>query len=100
MKKAKGTLLMNNGQVKVVTGAGARFELRELQELVGGLIEILPTSISDNYVLVCNEESKCVDGWTVNILATGMYAHSVARLETGGDVIAGTALLVNTHYIN
>ena len=38
---------------------GHDFELKELQQIVGGYIEILP--MKDGRIMVCNEESKLLD---------------------------------------
>ena len=48
---------------------GHDFELKELQQIVGGYIEILP--MKDGRIMVCNEESK-LEGLPRNEQATAL----------------------------
>lgn len=69
---------------------GKHFSLEELQGFVSGYIQIIESIIPD-YLIVCNEESKCFDDWevTVNQLATTLYKYGQQ------DVVAGNVLLVH-----
>ncbi len=85
---------------------GTNFELAELQAIVGGYIEIIPTK--DGRIMVCNEESKLLD------LPRNAQATALARLHTpasvaqemlaaheqGVEVIVDPALLEEADYIS
>ncbi len=59
---------------------GRDFQLKELQEIVGGYIEIVPTK--DGRIMVCNEEGKLDD-----IIFVGEIT------DTEVDYIAGDVLV-------
>ncbi len=68
---------------------GRDFQLKELQEIVGGYIEIVPTK--DGRIMVCNEEGK-LDGLPRNEQATALVAFPSPRemmetLRTNPDII-------------
>lgn len=69
------------------------FTLEELQEYVGGYIEIV--RLNNESVMVINEEGK-TNGLPINPIATQMY-----QACTGiNDVIVGNALECLNRYIN
>lgn len=87
----------NNGSIvdikNEVPKDGKKFSLKELQDFVSGYIEILPSNL-EGFSLVCNEESKCVDEWRVNEVATKLYKFG------NQDVIAGNVLFVSNNLLN
>jgi hypothetical protein len=54
-------------------------ELRDLQALVGGFIEVAPIDRSKNILLVCNEEGKLI----------GLPRNRYVPIEKNIDVICG-----------
>lgn len=59
--------------------------LKELQEAVGGLIEILDAR--DGNLIICNEEGKLMD-LQINQLATDLYVNGDYVVIVGDVVIA------------
>lgn len=68
--------------------AGAHYELEELQEIVGGFIEII--SLHDGRMMVINEEGK-LNGLPYNDLATDI-AHD-ANAIYDDDFVVGDILI-------
>ena len=88
------TLYKIDGTQKTVTpaaGANAAFTLKEMQTLVGGLIELVYLDPNGDRALVVNEEGK-VDDLPFNQLATDLATEAHALIF--GDVIVGDAVLV------
>ena len=71
-------------------------ELKELQELVGGYIEVVPTWLGDDWareegvglVMIVDEEGK-LKGKPINSCATEMLANNIRDVIVGDAVIAG-----------
>lgn len=59
------------------------FTLAEMQAIVGGYIEIVPSRIEDGMVLVVNEDGKLL----------GLPANALASGHCPGDVLVGNVLL-------
>ena len=85
-KTAFSILLLADGAAKEVSPAGRYWTLEEMQQLVGGLIEIVP--LADGRILVINEEGKLHD-LPVNVAATNHFLVQRAAFST----IVGDALL-------
>lgn len=79
-------LIKTNGEVVPVTPKnGTDFQIDELNEMVGGYIEIVHPPSMQGAIMVINEEGK-LKGLPFNLLAT-MTAH------LAGDHIVGNVLL-------
>ena len=74
---------------------GVRFSLGQLQDLVGGYIEIVYLDAST--ALVCDEDGK-LKGYPVNGLATSIYRDS-ARFFNTPDFIVGDIVICNINQI-
>jgi hypothetical protein len=86
MKKPTAVILYTDGTMKKVTPQdGKNFSLAELQEIVGGFIEIVPAK-QEGKVLVIDEEGKN-KGKIANVAATAFYPFG------DEDPIAGNALI-------
>ena len=68
---------------------GTDFSLEELQNVVGGYIEIL--DLRNGQIIVVNEEGK-LKGLPVNQIATEAYC---MRFQPYGDIIVGDVVLCN-----
>ena len=75
---------------------GKKYSLEQLQELVGGCIELLQLDAST--VLVCDEEGK-LKGYEPNGLATMIFRDS-HRFRNTKDFIVGNVLICNTKEID
>ena len=82
--KQKFTLIKVNGEITVieVDSVGA---LKKMQDLVGGLIEIV--KVSEGRVLIINEEGK-IHGLPVNNVASMIF-------DSDTDYIVGDVLLTD-----
>lgn len=90
----KAKILYTNGDIKDVQPKnGTDFSLEELQEIVGGWIQIV--NLNDRQILVINEEGK-LDGLPGNELATQVYC--IAK-QPYVDTIVGNALLCDTEQV-
>jgi len=90
--KAKGLLITTDGNARDVEFSGKIANLKELQELVGGYIEIL--WLRGGKALVVNEEGK-IYGLPVNDRATYLIEeHGLS------DVIVGNVVLMESKYID
>ncbi|SRR6266516_689974 len=84
------TILYSDGRQEERQPAnGQHFQLAELQQIVEGHIEILPTK--DGRIMVCNEESK-LEGLPRNAQATALIAFPTPRemlelLRANSDII-------------
>ena len=66
------TIIKSDGQcIETQPKNKTDFKLEELQEIVGGYIEVL--TLNDEEIMVINEEGK-VDGLPLNLKATDIYA--------------------------
>ncbi len=81
----------NNEVIEVTPKNGTDFSLEELQEIVGGYIEILP--LQDNEIMVINEEGK-LDGLDYNSKAT----EEVQKCGWA-DFIVGDVLVCDTQMV-
>lgn len=81
----------NNEVIEVTPKNGTDFSLEELQEIVGGYIEILP--LKDNEIMVINEEGK-LDGLDYNSKAT----KEVQKCGLA-DFIVGDVLVCDTQMV-
>lgn len=90
MSKAK--LYKNDGTIlEVVPSNGIDFQLKELQEMVGGYIEIV--SAGKGKIMVIDDEGK-LKGKPVNDAATMIF------MQAGGyDIIAGDALVCDSEMV-
>lgn len=76
------TIIKADGQcIETQPKNGTDFKLEELNEIVGGYIEVL--TLNDDQIMVINEEGK-VYGLPLNLKATDMY---------GLDFIVGDVLV-------
>ena len=71
---------------------GQFFELKELQKIVGGYIEVV--DLGNEQLMVVNEEGK-INGLPYNYMATQIYRRSTSVL----DYIAGDVLVCDNHEI-
>ena len=85
------TLIKSNGEETNVTPQNKTdFKLDELQNYVGGIIEIVRTK--DNKIMVMNEEGK-INELQINERATNLYIHS------DFDFIVGDVLICDENEI-
>ena len=88
-------LLKADGRIEIVLPLGGEFTLTELQDFVGGYIEMLKIHGSvDGYdgefeMMFCNEEGK-LKGLPINLIATALYAYGFR------DPVVGDVLLCRT----
>lgn len=82
------TLYRTNGTQETVTPKGQFFTLEELQDYVGGYIELIRTNDGKNMYI--NEEGKFDD------LPFNLKATSIVTLFDG-DYIVGNAIVVEPH---
>lgn len=84
--------ILTTGEVQEITPLnGAFFKLYELNQFVGGFIELV--YLSDNRIMVVNEEGKLM-GLPVNIKATREVAMSGIN-----DIIVGDVLICDDNQI-
>jgi hypothetical protein len=85
-------LIRSNGTIEEIHPAnGVNFELRELQTLVGGYIQLARTH--DGAFMVLDEEGK-LKSKPFNLLATTLYRYG-EHDPIVGDVIIGKHLEIN-----
>jgi hypothetical protein len=85
------TLIKTNGEeTNVLPKNKTNFKLDELQNFVGGLIEIVKTK--DGRTMVINEEGK-INDLSINQKATELYIHS------NFDFIVGDVLICDENEI-
>ena len=90
--KAKGLLITAEGEQRDITFKNKLASLSELQEYVGGYIEIV--WLRGGKILVVNEEGK-INGLPINMNATYIIG------EHGmDDNIVGNAILMESKYIS
>lgn len=91
------TIYKENGkQIEVTPKNGKTFSLKELQEIVGGYIEITYISTDEGErLMVLNEEGKLI-GLHTNYEATELYNKN----RESFDVIAGDVLVCETNQID
>lgn len=70
---------------------GTDFSLEELNEIVGGYIEIV--HLSSTQIMVVNEDGKLMD------LPLNVYATMIARIAGHKDTIVGNVLVCDTNKI-
>jgi hypothetical protein len=84
-------LLKADGRIEIVLPQGGEFTLTELQDFVGGYIEMLKIHGSvDGFdgefeMMFCNEEGK-LKGLPINLIATVLYVYG-SRDPVVGDVL-------------
>lgn len=78
--------------IDVKPNNGTDFSLEELQEIVGGYIEIV--GLMDNEIMVINEEGKLID-LPFNETATQMYQ----EVDGFYDYIAGDVLVCDSSMV-
>jgi hypothetical protein len=78
--------------IDVKPNNGTDFSLEELQEIVGGFIEVV--SLMDNEIMVINEEGKLID-LPFNETATQMYQ----EVDGFYDYIAGDVLVCDSNMV-
>lgn len=77
--------LKADGQEKFVSPEnGSDFSLKELQNFVGGYIEVI--YLNDKMLMVVNENGK-LQGLSPNLIATIIYNKFVGRDTVVGDVL-------------
>ena len=85
-------VLMTDGIVlKAEPKNGTDFSLEELQQIVGGYIEVL--YLSKSQIMVVNDEGKLL-GWGLNHNAT--LASQMAGID---DIIVGDVLVCDTEMV-
>ena len=86
------TIIRANGKREYLTGTGPNktLTLEQMQEVVGGFIELVLSPAARQYFMVVNEEGK-LTGLPINYGATAL-----ARDEGVNDVIVGDAILIST----
>lgn len=77
---------------------GKDFSLEEMQEMVGGYIEICETH-DPEFILVINEDGK-MQGLPINAGATGMYKYAFTKQGQLVDVIVGDVLYCKASEVN
>ena len=86
------TIIMANGLTKDIEPKnGSDFQLEELQEIVGGYIEVIYLNGNGGRLMVCNEEGK-LNGLPYNEKATWLYGH-------GNDHVVGDVLVCDNNQI-
>lgn len=78
--------------IDVKPNNGTDFSLEELQEIVGGYIEVV--GLMDNEIMVINEEGKLID-LPFNETATQMYQ----EVDGFYDYIAGDVLVCDSNMV-
>lgn len=91
MKNFKSKILKSNGDVVEVSPMGKHFSLAEMQEIVGGNIEMV--FLPNHMVMVVNEEGKLYD-LPFNIMAT------LIMKKYSDDFVVGNVLITDQSLIN
>lgn len=87
------TLITTNGDiVKLEPKNGTDFTLKELQDIVGGHIEIV--HLNENEIMVLNEDGKLI-GLPTNVKATFTF-QSMTNIH---DFIVGNVLICNNEQV-
>lgn len=81
------TLIKSSGHKSLLFPAGDKFTLQELQECVGGYIELAPAK--NGNILVVNEDGRSL-GLPINNSATDEYIYA-----SGVNYIVGDVLLIS-----
>lgn len=89
----KDVIIRPGGLVEKVYPAGEFFTLKEMQDLVGGLIQMI--RIPGNRTIVLNEEGKLL-GLDFNLTATSLYK----RYLFEGDYLVGNVMVIDNKYLN
>lgn len=84
--RENAVVLMASGELKKALHKGGRFDLKELQTLVDGYIEVVP--LDGKTVMVLNEEGK-INGLPYNCRAS--YLHQ--KYNNTGDFVVGDVVL-------
>lgn len=93
---AKSYIIRTDGtKVVVMPASGKQFELEELQEIVGGYIEVV--NLSDDRLLVVNENGKLYN-MSLNESATAL-AHDCNAIFAN-DFIVGDAAVIDRSMLN
>jgi hypothetical protein len=82
------TLMTNGDKILTLPTSGKTFELSQLQQIVGGYIEIIPLRKRER-LMVLNEEGK-LDGLPRNDKATELWEEEYGE---GTDIIVGNVLI-------
>ena len=92
------TLIKSNGEeTNVIPQNKTDFKLDELQNYVGGIIEIVRTK--DNKMMVMNEEGK-INDLPINQKASELYQYNEPHCRQASfDFIAGDVLICNENEI-
>lgn len=86
------TIIKANGLMQYVEPKnGSNFQLEELQEIVGGYIEVIYLNGNGGRLMVCNEEGK-LNRLPYNEKATELYGHR-------RDYIVGDVLVCDNNQI-
>jgi hypothetical protein len=91
MKNFKSKILKSNGEQVEVAPKGKHFSLAEMQEIVGGNIEMV--FLKNNMVMIVNEEGK-IFNMEYNPTAT------LLMREFSNDFIVGNVLLTSRNFLN
>jgi hypothetical protein len=94
MTISKNIKIEPNGTVSEFNPQGEKFTLKELQEGVGGYIEMYLTK-DGKRLIILNEEGK-IDGLPLNIVATSFF-NTATTLE---DVLVGNVLIVDANLVD
>jgi hypothetical protein len=87
----RGVILKTNGEAhEVLPADGKAFSLEELQEAVGGLIELVRLTCGCNMFI--NEEGK-LNGLEANHRASWLFWNSHPAAFDVGDFICGDAII-------
>ena len=89
----RDVIIRPGGLVEKVSPVGEFFTLKELQELVGGLIQMI--RIPGNRTIVLNEEGKLLE-LDFNLTATSLYKGYLFE----GDYLVGNVIVIDNKYLN
>jgi hypothetical protein len=91
MKNFKSKILKSNGEQVEVAPKGKHFSLAEMQEIVGGNIEMV--FLKNNMIMVVNEEGKLFN-LPMNFMAT------LLMKEFSNDFVVGDVLITSRTLVN
>jgi hypothetical protein len=87
----KGQIIKTNGRVKSVKPFNSKnFNIKELQSIVDGYIEIVKTR--DNRIMVVNEEAKNIK-LPYNEIATNLYVYGKHQTICGDVIVMDKAMM-------
>ena len=89
----KNSIIRPGGLIEKISPQGEFYTLKEMQELVGGLIQMI--RIPGNRTIVLNEEGKLL-GLDFNLTATSLYKGYLFE----GDYLVGNILVIEDKYLN